>query len=107
MNHFKTKVFILLFCLYFSKGCSTQNEQIIISADIDHPKIQFAVEEIKTAFQEKGVEVDFIKSNKADIVFLVEKENSELKPQGFSITKKSKKIRITGFDESGLMYGGL
>ena len=70
MNHFKTKVFILLFCLYFSKGCSTQNEQIIISADIDHPKIQFAVEEIKTAFQEKGVEVDFIKSNKADIVFL-------------------------------------
>lgn len=107
MNHFKTKVFLLIFCLYFSTGCSTQNEQISISADIDNPKIQFAVDEIKAALAEKGVDVEIVKNKKADFVFSVEKENSELNPQGFSIAKSSKKIRITGFDNAGLMYGGL
>lgn len=107
MNHFRTKVFLLLCCLYFSMGCSTQNEQISISADIDNPEIQFAVDEIRAAFAEKGIEVLIEKDKKADIVFSVEKKNAEIKSEGFSITKKSKRIRVTGFDDAGLMYGGL
>lgn len=107
MNHFKTKVFLLLFYLFVITSCSTQNEKVSISADIGNPEIQFAIDEIKAAFAETGIEVDITKSNKADIVFSVEKKNVEIKPEGFSITKKSKKIRVTGFDNAGLMYGGL
>ncbi|HSO85593.1 MAG TPA: glycoside hydrolase family 20 zincin-like fold domain-containing protein, partial [Draconibacterium sp.] len=108
MNQLKTNtLLVLICCMFFIAGCSISEKQFLISADIDNPKIQFAVDEIKAAFAEKGIEVLIDKDKKADIVFSAENENSQLKPEGFSITKKSKRIRIEGFDDAGLMYGGL
>ena len=107
MNHFKTKVLVILFCVIFITGCSNSKKQISISADIENPKIQFAFDEIKAAFASKGVEIIFSEDKKADIVFLVENGIEELKPQGFDISNKSNKIRITSVDDAGLMYGGI
>lgn len=93
--------------LFLFSACSNQKKQVTISADIENPKIQFAVDEIKASFAEKGIGVLIGGQDSADITFSIQPENTELKTEGFSIKKDSKKINIVGADGAGIMYGGL
>ena len=111
MNHYKTRFprqyLYAVISIFFFAACSNQKQQVTISSDLENPKIEFAVDEIKASFVERGVEVLLVESTSADIVFLIQPENTELKPEGFSIKKEGKKIIVIGADNAGAMYGGL
>lgn len=111
MNHLKTIIshlpMWLVITLLFFTACSQQNNQVTISADVENAKIQFAVDELKSSFSEKGIELLPGENENADIVFLIQSDNAELKPEGFSIKKEGKKIIVAGADNAGAMYGGL
>lgn len=98
-----TAVSVLLVVTF---GCSSRMK-LTISADKDNPEIQFAVNEIMNAAVEKGFEVSETESGNADIVITIQSGSGQLKPEGFSIQKRSNRIHITGFDDAGAMYGGL
>ena len=104
--YFTSQFLCFVFSLIIIAGCSNPKNQITISADVENPKIQFAVDEIKTAFTEKGIEVLVGEKKNADIVFSLQPEHTELKTEGFSIQKSPKKIHIIGADGAGAMYGG-
>ena len=88
-------------------GCSGDRKQIAISIDVENPKIEFALDEIKVAFLEKGVEVRVNDNGSADIVFSLQPEHAGLKPEGFSIQRDSESTHVIGTDAAGAMYGGL
>ena len=99
----KTALFIFAIVLFIS--CSTKNKTVKIYA-IEDEKIQFAVEEIITAFHQKGVQTQLVERENADIVIDVQTENQDLKTEGFTITT-GKKVEVNGADAAGAMYGGL
>ena len=111
MNHLKSIIshspMWLVITILFFTACSQQKNQITISADVENAKIQFAVDELKSSFTEKGIKLLPGENENADIVFLIQPEDAELKPEGFSIKKEGKKILVTGADNAGAMYGGL
>jgi len=97
----------MVFILILMAGCSNQKNPVTISADLENPKIQFAVEEIKATFSEKGIQIQLVEDGNADIIFSLQPENAELKTEGFTIKRDLKNIYVTGSDEAGVMYGGL
>ncbi len=113
INHenFSTTVLLQNF---FRLGClalillvhSCQNKTISISAGSDDPKIQFAIDELAAAFGDKGISIQTVENETADIVLLIEPGTDGLKPEGFSIKKSGKTIQVIGADAAGAMYGG-
>ena len=97
----------IILILGASQACSPANESVSISADSANPKIAFAVEEISTALQEKGMDVKVVTKNQADIVLSIQSDNFALKEEGFSIERKTEALHVIGADEAGAMYGGL
>ena len=93
----------IAFSLFFS--CSTTNKTIKMFTD-DDSKIQFAVEEIISALNDKGIKTETVGREDADIIIGIRKEISDLKTEGFTI-KTDNKIIVGGADASGTMYGGL
>jgi len=71
------------------------------------PQIAFALDELYTALDEKGVEALSGDAEHADIIFSIQSDNALLKEEGFSITKETGTIHVTGADAAGAMYGGL
>lgn len=104
---FLRKIIYLVFSFFLLVACTNQKKQITISADLSNPRIQFAVDEIKAAFEGKSIELQVVESTKADIVFSLQTDNHDLKPEGFSIKKIANRIQVTGADGAGEMYGGL
>jgi len=98
---------ILIITLFLVFGCSGNKRIVTISADQENPKIRFAVEEVKAALGDKGLRIRIDESQDADVVFSIVSQTSDLKAEGFSIKKESKKIDIIGADDAGAMYGGL
>ncbi|CAN5490771.1 hypothetical protein BH23BAC1_BH23BAC1_16820 [soil metagenome] len=98
---------VVFFVLLFSGCASRQNLNFSIFTEVEDPKIFFAIEEIKAVLHEKGIEVNINKDEIADIKFTVDPQDKELKPEGFKITRNGSKVRITGYDAAGVMYGGL
>jgi hypothetical protein len=100
---------------FFRLGClalillvhSCQNQNISISAGSDDPKIQFAIDELAAAFGDKGISIQTVENEAADIVLLIEPGTDGLKPEGFSIRKSGKTIQVIGPDAAGVLYGGL
>ena len=88
-------------------GCSGDKKQIIISADIEKPKIEFALYEIEAAVNENGVDVLVRDNGEADIVLSLQPDHPGLKPEGFSIQRNSESTNVIGTDAAGVMYGGL
>jgi len=88
-------------------GCSGDKKQITISADTEHPEIQFALYEIEAAFSKDGIDVRVLDNGEADIVFTLQPDHPGLKPEGFSIQRNSESTNVIGTDAAGVMYGGL
>jgi len=88
-------------------GCSGDKKQITISADTEHPEIQFALYEIEAAFSKDGIDVRVLDNGEADIVFTLQPDHPGLKPEGFSIQRNSESTNVIGKDAAGVMYGGL
>ncbi len=97
----------IIFALFLLSECSNEKNNVKIFADMEIPEIRFAVDEIKAALNVKGAQVELVENDNADIVFSLQPENSELKPEGFSIKKDFRRIKIIGDDQAGAMYGGL
>ena len=111
MIKFRLSPFIARFALaamcFVCMGCSTQKIEIGIHADLDIPQIAFAVEELEAAFQEIGKETRRVTGPEANVVISIGAEDGNLKTEGFSIEQAEGKIRVTGADAAGAMYGGL
>lgn len=94
-------------------SCSPEKNSVTLFAERESPGIQFAVAEIRTVLRNKGMNLEIKDSENADILITAGKGSAEgvaveLKPEGFSILKSSKKrIKVTGYDDAGAMYGGL
>ncbi len=88
-------------------GCSNPNE-ITIWTDNEDPKIQFAVEEIIKSFDKDEIRAKKAQDENAGINFIVQKDNEEIKPEGFQIKKaKDNRIEVVASGAAGAMYGGL
>jgi hypothetical protein len=128
MDNMKTLILFLLMVVFISANA----ENIGLYSGKESGKVQFAVNELKTIFKEKGVESDDftiseinkMKAEQFNIVLISLKDKSslgivkkagiknaaELKDEGFIIHKSGKAqktIYVLGFDEAGTMYGGL
>lgn len=100
---------ILFFLLngIFLSACTSDQQQIRIAANMENPKIQFAVEEISAALLEKGVSIQLDNSQDAHLIISVNSEDSTFQKESFQIQKTDHQVHITGADEGGLMYGGI
>jgi len=132
-NSKNAKMFYCLFILLAVFNLQlAASEKISLFYNNESPKVKFAVDEVKQALKEKGKgTVDlplpaisrlnqkaenflFLDlGNKGNLKIIQDKKigrTGELKNEGFIIhrsSKNDKTIWIIGYDEAGLMYGGL
>ncbi|MCG8699405.1 MAG: hypothetical protein MI922_15220 [Bacteroidales bacterium] len=77
----------------------TQEERIEFAFPIDSKQVEFAVEEIQSALKDADFD---------NTIYFFLHIDSTLTGQAYSIERvKKRHIRISGGDETGLMYGGL
>ncbi len=112
MKRYNTADFISFFYLllisFVFSACTSSISPVTISADFQNPQIQFAVDEIETAFSGKRIDLQSIQNEDADITFIIEPENSLFEKEGFSLIKDSaNRIKIIASEVAGAMYGGL
>ena len=111
MKNFRLKPALTLslqvLILVILSACSSPGKKISISADATMPQIAFALDELSTALDAKGIEALRGDAENADIIFSIQSDNEDLKEEGFSITKENGTIFVTGADAAGAMYGGL
>lgn len=108
MTIFKTNHllrFLIVISVSVIFACSKTNQPVKIYFE-ENPQIQFAVDEIQTAANKKGIQIQKVKNENADIIFLIQPGSLNLKTEGFNI-KTGDKIIVTGADAAGAMYGGL
>lgn len=124
MKEAKTNIVALvgftLLMLTIISGSSNAQKAISIYLDNEKPQTKFAFTELKKVLSERGKIVfqEFVKGS--DIILFTENSvevrtefkksfsnyNFQLKPEGFSIRKKSSgQIWVMAIDEAGLMYG--
>ncbi len=87
-------------------ACSDTRQSVSLMFT-QNPEIQFAVDEIKVALNEKGIEVRIVNDKNADIVLTLDQNNQGINHEGFILKKNGKNITVTGCDAAGVMYGGL
>jgi len=97
-SHVLSNLLFLFLVIALMAGCSGQNNQVVISGDVDHPAIRFAIDEIEAALGEK---------DGAEITFSIQPENEDLETEGFRLKRSEKDITVIGVDIAGAMYGGL
>jgi hypothetical protein len=66
-----------LICSFIS-ACTTPTNRITYNADRQDPKIQFAINEIAEALNEKGIQLKETETSQADLQLLVRSENREI-----------------------------
>lgn len=88
-------------------ACTNKEQQIKFTGDVNDPKIEFVIDEIKSAYEFSKMSLDQGKTKNTDINFSVQAENTDLKTEGFRLTKSGGQIKIIAADEAGAMYGGL
>lgn len=113
--------FILLTISLILSRCQSDQTKFL-SFPGDSPQAQFASEAISKSLTDKGLTLvvqDDLKSHDApDIVLCLANDSksiknhgfavpSGLKEEGFSLQVTGKKIGVIGFDDAGVMYGGL
>ncbi len=98
------KSILVFISILLITACSINKPTVKIYFQED-AKIQFAVNEISSVLEDKGVAAKIVDSEEADIIFKIQ-NNDALKSEGFRL-KVSDKIVVEGFDAAGAMYGGL
>ncbi|MCF6333204.1 MAG: hypothetical protein L3J11_07965 [Draconibacterium sp.] len=94
---------VIFVSLFFA--CANTNQPVKIYFE-ENPQIQFAIDEIKAATNEKGIQIQKAETKNADIVLSTQPGSPDLKTEGFSI-KTDDKIIVFGADAAGAIYGGL
>ncbi len=97
----------LIVSILAASACSSIEKEITISAEVDQPQIAFAIKELKTALNDRGIKAEVGNSRRAEIVFSLVEGDEFLKSEGFRIKKHIRSIDVIGTDAAGLMYGGL
>jgi hypothetical protein len=98
----------IMLCIALISGCIQKQKGFVIYAPSQDAKIQFAINEIKEAIGDTEISLSDQNNEQADIQFIIETDNSEIKPEGFVISQSTDhKIKITASDIPGAMYGGL
>ncbi|HKJ41547.1 MAG TPA: hypothetical protein VKA27_05600 [Sunxiuqinia sp.] len=104
---FNSKINIVIMFIMLS-GCTNATKKTTINADLKNPEIQFAVDNIRKALSEKGIELQATKDKSADIVFSLQPNKQGINDEGFSLNKVGdKRVEIVATGYSGAMYGGL
>lgn len=103
----KKQILLLIpaFLLLIS-ACTTGPKSITVSTDGSIPQLEFALKELETALEERGIAMEVREGNEADIVFAIAPGQEGLKEEGFKIERASS-IVVSGADAAGAMYGGL
>lgn len=100
-NHYII-LFTSLVC--FLQACQLDN-RITIDYPTPNPRIEFAVNEIKTALQQQNIKL-VRDTNSPNILIAINPRHPRLKKEGFEL-RKNKSIVVEGFDDAGALYGGL
>lgn len=103
----KNKLLLISFILFLLCSCSENKISILIPENASQ-RLEFGVEKLKNALEEKNYSVTLITStDKQDGLTISINENSDgaLPKEGYSITKNNNSIEITGNDASGALYG--
>lgn len=88
-------------------GCTKKEHVITLYCTSDNNQVKFAIEEIKTVCSEKGFQIEITDNQNADILISIESNVSEIKNEGFSLSKNKNQISLVAIDAAGIMYGGL
>ena len=103
-----SRIFMCLISLILIlASCSNQKTKISIYKNSEDPEIQFAIDELTADLIKKGIEVIIGENENSDIIFTKQTDAADLKPEGFSIKLEGERIKVTGADAAGAMYGGL
>ena len=97
----------LILLLFIFCQCQRPQAIVRIKADLQNPKIAFAVQEITASLQDQSGEIQMVEDDDADIIFDLTPNAVGLLEEGFKIIREENTIRIIGSDDAGLMYGGL
>lgn len=92
---------LLLLISILIVSCNKHKEFITFSADSENPMIQFAINEIDSALDEKTSGI------RPNIILRLDKTRSDILAEGFYIIRNNNRIIINAIDEEGLLYGGL
>ncbi len=107
-SHVGVLMMIIGFCIFApTLTFGSSKEPVTIAADESIPQLAFVVDEIQNTLQKKGISVKKDASKSANVVFLVNPENKDLKAEGFAIKTEGSQIIVEGADAAGAMYGGL
>ena len=87
-------------------ACTNAKHSVTIYFPED-PKIQFAVDDITTALNAKGIDVQVSDDKKADIVLSINPDNKTIHSEGFILKKEGENLLVSASDAAGVMYGGL
>ncbi len=93
------RCFSLLFALL--AGCGMSKDEPAISANVEGPQIDFAIEELRRALKVDGP------SPFSKILFQLSAEDEHLQAEGYSIRNDGSILEVSAIDTAGLMYGGL
>ncbi len=100
------RVTFLAITIMLIASCSKQNKASIFISNNDD-KIDFAVQELQVALNERNIKSSISENCDATIDIVLGTDDA-IKPEGFQISKSSNgKIIITAKDAAGAMYGGL
>ncbi len=97
----------LIICLLLLASCNRKESQFTITSEVDSQRIQFAMDEIRAAYADRITHSVPGETKRADIQFVLQPENDEIKTEGFQIAKEGNVIKIIAADEAGAMYGGM
>jgi hypothetical protein len=103
-NRLASLFFSFFLLLFMQTGCTDTSNEISVFAPSEHPEIEFALAELEAALETKGLTFKLSQDVDAQIsVSLV--ESDKLRSEGFEIKTSEEKIRISGIDVEGLLYG--
>ncbi len=96
-----------LACTILTLAACTNAKKLVTIYFPEDPKIQFAVDDIKTVLNAKGIDIQVSDNKKADIVLTINTDNKTIHSEGFILKKEGENLLVTGSDAAGVMYGGL
>ncbi len=100
----KKPLFFLFFIAFSSLSAATNAQQKVAMVGLENsPMVGFAAKKLRAALSEKGY---LLTEKDGSTIIRFDTLATELKSEGFRIIKSGKRIRISGRDAAGAMYGG-
>jgi hypothetical protein len=96
----KNLTHLVAFLIIFITSCTDESLKIQIETDSVSPQVSYAIQQLEAANADKNIHYD---GNHLHIIATIDATN--LKPEAFRIENYEDKIKLTGGDPTGVMYG--